>query len=308
MRPIMNTNKPKLILLFTLLVVACSTPTGNHQKSIDLESYMEEIQLWHQKRNEYQVSENGWVNLAGLFWLKEGINSFGSDVVNNLVFPEGKAPEKAGYMVVQNGTVTVKANPGIIFRYNNREAGSGLLYHPDSSRITMAYGSLLWFVIKRDDKLGIRLRDLESPLLTAFKGIEFYPINKAWRIEGKVEWADSSRTVEITNVLGQTLQQRSVASLVFEHEGRRYRLDAFDEDNDEFFVIFGDDTNARETYGAGRYLYVPLPDSSGKVILDFNKAYNPPCAFTEFATCPLPPRQNILPFAIPAGEKNYGNH
>ncbi|MDL5045741.1 DUF1684 domain-containing protein [Oscillatoria amoena NRMC-F 0135] len=120
--------------------------------------------------------------------------------------------------------------------------------------------------------------------------------------------ADSSRTIEITNVLGQTLQQRSVGTLLFSWKGEQYSIDAIDEGNDEFFIIFGDETNTRETYGAGRYLYVALPEEGDKVIIDFNKAYNPPCAFTEFATCPLPPKQNLLPFSVTAGEKNYGDH
>ena len=109
-------------------------------------------------------------------------------------------------------------------------------------------------------------------------------------------------------MLGQTLKQRSVGTLIFSWRGKTYTLDALDEGNNEFFIIFGDETNARETYGAGRYLYVPVPEDGDKVIIDFNKAFNPPCAFTEFATCPLPPKQNKLPFSIPAGEKNYGAH
>jgi uncharacterized protein (DUF1684 family) len=302
----MHTIKSPLAYFAFVFLVSCSKPATDN--AVDAEVYSKGIQDWQQQRNAYQVSENGWVNLAGLFWLKEGINSFGSGNKNDLVFPSGKIPETAGYFIVQSEAVTVKANPGITFRCNENEITSGVLYHPDSSRITMGYGPLRWFVIKREDRLGIRLRDLENPLLKEFKGIEFFPIDPAWRLEGKVEWADSSRTIEITNVLGQTLQQRSVGTLVFDYQGKTYRLDALDEGNDEFFIIFGDETNARETYGAGRYLYVPLPDSSGKVILDFNKAYNPPCAFTEFATCPLPPKQNVLPFAVRAGEKNYGDH
>ncbi|MFN3840927.1 MAG: DUF1684 domain-containing protein [Cyclobacteriaceae bacterium] len=304
----MNTTRLSCSLLIIILLANCSTPNRKSETVFDVEAYNKTIEDWQQKRNAYQVSEDGWVNLAGLFWLKEGINAFGSGKMNDLVFPQGKIPEQAGYFIVQGNAVTVKANKGVLFTVNGKQVDGGTLFHPDSSRISMAYGPLRWFVIKREDKLGIRLRDLENPLLKEFKGIEFFPIDRQWRVEGKVEWADSSRTIEITNVLGQTLQQRSVATLVFDYSGKTYRLDALDEGNDEFFIIFGDETNARETYGAGRYLYVPLPDSAGRVIIDFNKAYNPPCAFTEFATCPLPPKQNVLPFAVTAGEKNYGDH
>lgn len=304
----MNSNKALFIFFVLGFLMSCNKPAEKTVSAFDVEAYTNSISDWQQKRNAYQVSEEGWINLAGLFWLKEGINSFGSGNQNDLVFPAGKVPEKAGYFIVQGETVTVKANQGVAFRVNEKEVTSGILYHPDSSRITMAYGPLRWFVIKREDKLGIRLRDLENPRLKEFKGIHFFSIDPSWRLEGKVEWADSSRTIEITNVLGQTFQQRSVGTLVFDYNGKTYRLDALDEGNDEFFVIFGDETNAHETYGAGRYMYVPLPDSAGRIFLDFNKAYNPPCAFTEFATCPLPPKQNILPFAVRAGEKSYGDH
>jgi uncharacterized protein (DUF1684 family) len=298
---------PKTILLLAMLA-ACAKPLKEKETDVDPEVYKKEIEAWQAKRNEYQVSEKGWVNLAGLFWLNEGINSFGSEKNNALVFPAGKIPEKAGYFIVQGNTVSVRANQGVTFRVDEKEISSAVLYHPDSAGKTMAYGPLRWFVIRRDDKLAIRLRDLEHPLLKEFKGIDFFPVDPSWRLEGRVEWADSSKTITITNVLGQTVQQRSVGTLVFTYQDKTYRLDALDEGNPEFFIIFGDETNARETYGAGRYLYVPLPDSTGRVIIDFNKAYNPPCAFTEFATCPLPPKQNVLPFAVRAGEKKYGDH
>jgi uncharacterized protein (DUF1684 family) len=298
------------VFLFSIpmaLLLACQ-PVNTREAEADRAAYVQEIEDWQKKRNDYQVSENGWVNLAGLFWLKEGINSFGSATSNDLIFPENKIPERAGFFILRNGVVAIKGNPGVKFRINNMEMEGGLAFHPDSAHVVMEYGPLRWFVIRRDDKTGIRLRDLENPLLKEFKGIDFFPVDPQWRLEGKVEWADSSRTIEVTNVLGQTARQRSVATLVFSWQGKEYKLDALDEGNKEFFLIFGDDTNARETYGAGRYLYAPLPDSHGRVTLDFNKAYNPPCAFTEFATCPLPPRQNVLPFAIRAGEKNYGHH
>lgn len=270
--------------------------------------YETEIIEWQQKRNAYQVSEEGWVNLAGLFWLKEGINTFGSGAENDLIFPAQRIAEQGGFMLLKQGVVTIEGAPGVELRLNDVITSSGIVYQPDTTTIIVEHGSLRWFIIKRDDKYGVRLRDFENPLLKTFHKIECFPIDPKWRIEGRIAWADSSRIIEITNVLGQTGPQRSVGTLVFEYYGKEYTLDALDEGGDEFFIIFGDETNARETYGTGRYMYVPVPKEGDRVIIDFNKAYNPPCAFTEFATCPLPPKQNILPFAIPAGEKNYGTH
>lgn len=300
-------NKIILLSLFVALVAGCTSSDKSNQ-SFDIEAYRAEVKQWQQKRNAYQVSEEGWVNLAGLFWLKDGINTVGSGKSNDFIFPEGKIPERAGFFLLKQGVVTLEGTEGLTFLINGKPETSRIVYHPDSSRSVMEYGSLRWFIIKRDDKIGIRLRDLDHPHLKEFKSIDYFEMDTAWRLKGRVEWADSSRTIEITNVLGQTLQQRSVGTLVFAWKGNEYRLDALDEGGDEFFVIFGDETNARETYGAGRYMYVPLPEDDNTVIIDFNKAYNPPCAFTEFATCPLPPKQNILPFAIPVGEKNYGDH
>jgi uncharacterized protein len=298
----------KLIYITCVAMMACSSSVKEKEADFDFEGYKKEVEEWQQKRNAFQVSENGWVNLAGLFWLKEGINTFGSGEDNDLVFPKGKIPEHAGFLLLDQNVIKLEGAPGVEFTINDRKLNSAILSHPDSSRVTAAYGPLRWFVIRRGGEFGIRLRDLEHPLLKEFYGIEFYTIDPAWRIKGRVEWADSSRTIEITNVLGQTGPQRSVGTLVFDYRGKEYRLEALDEGNKEFFIIFGDDTNARETYGAGRYMYVPVPEKDNVVIIDFNRAYNPPCAFTEFATCPLPPQQNVLPFAIPAGEKNYGTH
>ncbi len=298
--------KKILAIVVSLMLVACGTQ--NRDEKFDKAAHKKEIGEWQQKRNAYQVSENGWVNLAGLFWLKEGINTFGSGADNDLVFPQGKIPEHAGFLLVNQNEITVSGAPEVAFNIQDRVVSSAVIFHPDSARVTVAYGPLRWFVIKRGDQYGIRLRDLDHPLLKTFHGIECFPVDPAWRIAGKVEWADSTRTIDVTNVLGQTAPQRSVGTLVFSYQGQEYRLDALDEGGNEFFIIFGDETNARDTYGAGRYLYVPVPESGDAVIIDFNKAYNPPCAFTEFATCPLPPQQNVLPFAIPAGEKNYATH
>ncbi|MBX2966934.1 MAG: DUF1684 domain-containing protein [Cyclobacteriaceae bacterium] len=299
-----------VIKVFILLIISVSGCTLKEKStnSLHTETYFKEIKEWQRQRNEYQVSETGWVNLAGLFWLKEGINTFGSGKDNDMVFPEGRIAEHGGFMLLKQNIVTLEAVPGVVITFNNVENTSGVVYHPDSTRVTVAHGSLRWLVIRRGDKYGVRLRDFENPLLKSYHDIECFPINPDWRITGRVEWADSSRTIEVTNVLGQTGPQRSVGTLVFSYNGKEYRLDALDEGGNEFFMIFGDETNARETYGAGRYLYVPVPKEGDDVVLDFNKAFNPPCAFTAFATCPLPPKQNVLPFAIRAGEKNYGEH
>lgn len=266
--------------------------------------YIKALKAWHQKRIESLKSENGWLNLAGLFWLEEGQNTFGTDENNKIVFPKGNA--KMGSFTLNKGEVTIDIDPKVEVLADN-ERVSKLKIFPSEKTIVLKNGSLRWFIIKRGDKYGIRLRDLESDELKHFTEIETYPIDTNWRIKAKFEPASVGKTIDITDVLGQVTPQPSPGTLVFNKNGQTYRLDVLD-DGDEFFILLADETSAKETYGGGRFLYTNKPDADGNVELDFNKAINPPCAFTMFATCPLPPKQNRLSIVITAGEKNYGIH
>jgi uncharacterized protein (DUF1684 family) len=167
----------------------------------------------------------------------------------------------------------------------------------------LTLGSFRWNIIKRENKYGVRLRDLASPALENFKEIERFPVDTQWRIAAHLE-KNTASDLLITNVLGQTTAMASAGRLVFAIHQQTYTLDAMPE-SDKLFIVFGDATSGKETYAAGRFIDVDLPDKNGNTTIDFNKAYNPPCAFTHFATCPLPPKQNILPVKINAGEKDY---
>lgn len=293
------------LIIFIVALVSCSPKKA----AVDPVAYTAEIEVWHQKRVENLKGPNGWLNVSGLYWLNPGINTFGSGEKNSIVFPAGKIPEFAGFFMLQQSTVLINVVADVGITSKGQPVTERIIYHPDSARSTVLdFGSLQWFVIKRDTKLGIRLRDFKNQVIENFKGIDRFPVDVQWRLEAKFEKADSSRTIPITNVLGQTTDQPSPGTLVFTMEDKTCRLDVLDEGGEEYFVIFGDLTNTKETYGAGRYVYVKKPDVDGNTVLDFNKAYNPPCAFTEFATCPLPPKQNILDAAVTSGEKNYLTH
>lgn len=297
--------KNKLTFYFTLLILLSCTSRQSSDVVLDLNAYKSEIEQWHQHRIEDLKSNNGWLNLAGLFWLKEGVNTFGSDESNDIVFPKSKIPAKAGIFHLHNGMVTMTTLPEIEIRANDKPIKTGVVFHSDSTRHPkLTYGSLQWFIIKRDNQFGIRLRDLQSAVVEQFHGIDRYEIDPEFHVEAVLEIPSSLTKIDITNVLGQTTSQDSPGTLIFTIKGKQYRLDALEED-DELFVIFGDPTNENETYPSGRYLYANRPGADGKTFLDFNKAHNPPCAFTPFATCPLPPTQNVLPIAITAGEKKY---
>ncbi|MFC4233490.1 DUF1684 domain-containing protein [Parasediminibacterium paludis] len=288
-----------LIICCTLLLPIRAVKAQNRYEQV--------INNWHSKRIESLKAENGWLNLVGLFWLEEGKNTFGSDQQNNIVFPSGSIATKAGYFERKGNIVKLVAADDVNITINGNPVKEAIIFHPDSTKTpTVVAGNLKWTIIKRDNKIGIRLRDIKSLALATFKGIERFPIDSTWKIEATIQSSPKAR-IEITNVLGQTNEQQSPGKLLFTLNGKQYSLDALEEGN-ELFIIFGDATSGKTTYPAGRFLYANKPDANGKTILDFNKAYNPPCAFTDFATCPLPPKQNILQIAITAGEKDFDHH
>lgn len=294
-----NTMRKRLII-YTILVILSTAVKAQT-------SYEQTINNWHSKRIESLKSENGWLNLVGLFWLEEGKNTFGSDRQNKIVFPTGSIAAQAGYFERIGNTVKLVVADGVNITINDKSVKEAIVFNPDSLRVPIAVaGNLKWMIIKRDNKIGIRLRDIKSPALAAFKGIERFAVDSIWKVEATLQPTTKARII-ITNVLGQTNEQQSPGKMLFTINGKQYSLDALEEGN-ELFIIFGDATSGKTTYPAGRFLSTNKPDANSKTIIDFNKAYNPPCAFTDFATCPLPPKQNILPIAITAGEKYFGHH
>jgi uncharacterized protein (DUF1684 family) len=270
------------------------------------DAYRHEIDAWRADRESGLRNPEGWLTLVGLFWLQEGDNRFGSDPQSRVVLPAGKAPAFAGTLVLHGGAVTVRAEPGSGVESNGRPV-TEMLLAPDAKGkpAVLHLGSLSFFVIKRGDRLGVRVKDSKSPALAAFRGVESFPVDPSWRVVARFEPHATPVSIPITNILGMTENDPSPGVVVFERGGQTYRLDALDNGDGSLELLFKDTTSGRETYGAGRFLDTDAP-RDGKVVVDFNKAYNPPCAFTTFATCPLPPRQNHLALAVTAGEKRYG--
>jgi uncharacterized protein (DUF1684 family) len=270
------------------------------------DAYRREIDGWRATRDSGLRNPEGWLTLAGLFWLAEGDNRFGSDPHNPIALPAGKAPAFAGVLVRHGEAVTVRAAPGSGVTSEGKPV-TELSLAPDAKgrpRV-LRLGSLSFFAIKRGDRIGVRVKDSQSPALAAFRGVESFPADPSWRVVARFEAHARPVSIPITNVLGMTQDQPSPGVVVFERGGKTYRLDALDNGDGSLELIFADATSGRETYGSGRFLDTD-PPRDGKVVVDFNKAYNPPCAFTAFATCPLPPRQNRLALAVTAGEKSYG--
>jgi len=295
------------LVIAVVLLTACQKAT-KQAPAVDPSVHRAEIQKWQSDRLASLTKEDGWLTLVGLFWLSKGDNSIGSDPGNAILLPKGKAPGVAGSISQPKGQVLLRARPGADFTVDGRPVTSTYLLDDtaDNGPTILKLGSLLINIVKRGDKVGVRVKDTESETRREFKGLEYYPIDPKWRIEARLEPYTPAKAIPITNVLGMTDDELSPGALVFEVDGKTYRIDPILEKGEtDLFVMIADETTGKETYGAGRYLYVSPPDANGKVVIDFNKAYSPPCAFTNFATCPLPPRQNHLPFRVDAGEKKY---
>lgn len=272
------------------------------------DAYRQEIDAWRQTRSAGLRREDGWLTLVGLFWLDEGENRFGSGAGNRVIFPEGRAPAVAGSFERHGNDVTVKTAPGVALTHDGKPVDTMLLKSDaEGGKPTiLELGSLRFYVIQRGDRIGVRVKDLKSPALAAFHGVDTFPLRPDWRVAARFEPYNPPKKVPIPNILGQLTDTPSPGAVVFEKDGKTYRLDALSGGDDgSLFLIFGDPTNGRETYGAGRFLEADAP-KDGRVLVDFNKAYNPPCAFTAYATCPLPPKQNKLAVEVEAGEKKYG--
>lgn len=255
------------------------------------DSYTDSIHEWQQHRDAGLRSPNGWLTLVGLFWLKPGDNTMGAGESNDFVLPKGSAPGRLGVLRLQKGQVTfVKA-----------DGTTQTLSYNDEKPDVVHEGSISFFIIKRGDKLGVRAKDSASPVLKSFEGMKYFPVNPGLHFEAA--FVPDSKKVPILNILGQTELEESPGIVEFTYKGEKYRLRAITE-GDTLFFLYKDATNKINTYQAGRMLNTPLP-VNGKVDLDFNRSYNPPCTFTPFATCPLPPKENTLPFAVEAGEMRY---
>ena len=294
-------------LSLVVAIIACLGCGQVAQRDRTDPQHLAAIKQWQEARIKSLKSKTGWLNLAGLYWLKDGRNTFGAATSNEIVFPVGKAPNKIGEFNLRDGVVMMTILPGVTVTCNDSVVTTRVMRNDQQENATVAsLGSLSWFIIKRGDQYGVRLRDYDSVVLAGFTGIATFPVDSSWRVTARLERYDPSKMIAIPTILNTIDEQPSPGALIFHYNGSEHRLDTTgDLSNDELFVIFADQTNGTETYGAGRFLYVNTPGEDGITVIDFNKAYNPPCAFTPYATCPLPPEQNYLKLRVTAGEKNY---
>ena len=305
-------SKPSGILVLLSVIALCVVAPGC-TRSDDAErqtGYRESIESWIERREGRLMSPDGYLSVIGLFRLQDGENTFGSDSSRDIVFPD-KAPRSIGYFDMTGGKVTVAVDPTVGVRHDGSAVRTLTLLNDRDERgpTILEMGSLSWYVIARGDRLLVRLRDSESKLRSSFAGLERFAIDEGWRIDGRLETYTPDKYIPIDDTIGLTTNQRVFGTIVFEIDGETYRFDALGKPGaEQLFVIFADGTSGLETYGGGRFVYTDAPDSDVRTTIDFNKAYNPPCAFNDYTTCPLPPHQNRLPIRVTAGEKRYKKH
>lgn len=260
---------------------------------------------WRAERAErLRTNEKSWLGLAGLYWLKEGNNTFGSDPKCDFILPAA-APKKAGVFQFKHTLVYARAEPGIKITCNGGPLPDGALNDDQQENPHfLELGQFVMVVLKRGSATLIRLWDIENPARKEFSGLNFYPYALEYRIEAQYDGYAPYKVVKQQDIIGEVHDTKMIGRVTFAWQGKECHLDAENAGTGGLFIAFRDQTNGKSTYAGGRYLLTDKPEN-GKVILDFNKAYNMPCAYTPYATCGLPTAENRLPFAIEAGEMKY---
>ena len=295
-------NKSILIIAFVaVFAVACAK--GGAETGGAEAAYVAEIEAWRVGRLERLRAADGYLNLAGLFWLSDITTRFGSAEDNAIVFPPSAAAHIGEFEMTDDGLLMTVFPGGDV--QHDGEPVESILMHDDTTEtpVTVSSGSLAWVVISRAGMIGVRLRDFNHPALDALPPIPHFDINADWRVEGVLRLFDEPRIMNVGTVIeGLGYNPESPGVVAFEIDGESYELEAYSS-GERLFFVFGDRTSGRDTYGAGRFVYAARPGEDGKTVLDFNKAYNPPCAFGDFSTCPVASPQNRLPIRVEAGEK-----
>ncbi|HHN74866.1 MAG TPA: DUF1684 domain-containing protein [Acidobacteria bacterium] len=305
LRPVSSRHRAWLcraLLGLLLLGAACqSAPPPPDAALVDA------VEAYRAARQARLTAEDGWLSLVGLYWLHPGSNRVGSADDADVILPPDVAPAEAGVLVLEAGRVLLRAHRDSALEIDGHPFTEQVLVSDAAGEPTIVEaGRVSFYVIDRDGRLGVRVKDPEAPARRAFSGLEYFPIDPRWKVLARWVPFEQPREVRVANVIGQVTETRVGGRVEFDFDGRTYSLlplvdDPFTED---LFFVFADATNGEQTYHAGRFLTAD-PIRDGRVELDFNRAYNPPCAFTRFATCPLPPADNRLKVAVEAGEKAY---
>ena len=294
-------NSLPIILLFSIALISCGEPSEELGPEPLPENYEEHVSQWIDDRIETLKEPTGWLRLAGMYLLEEGENSFGSGSDRDVQFPEGTIAEQAGTFILEGNQVRMRAADGVEITAQNEPVTEMIIFDGEDAP-EIQHGSLEWHVIQRQDLIAIRLYNKENEKADRFDGFDRYPIDPSWHLKARFVTKPEEATIPVTNVLGQTDDVRNPGTIIFQKEGETYSLEALESSTGRLFLIVGDLTNLTETYQAGRFIYIDYPDETGFTTIDFNKIYNPPCAYNLHTTCQLPPSTNRLDLSITAGE------
>lgn len=268
-------------------------------------------QNWRAQRIQRLSAEDGWLTLVGLDWLLPGENLFGSAPDNRVVLHGSGIPAVAGALILEEGKLRTSMRAGSDVVLNGRQIQEAELQDDEGAEPSILHlGTLSIQIVKRGERWAARVKDSASPVRTGFRGLEWYAPDPRFRVDAVLQPYPAGHTLPILNILGLTENDPCPGVLEFALLGQHFRLEPVQEgDSQDLFLMIADATSGKETYGAGRYIAVTPGELPGHWTIDFNHAYNPPCAFTAFATCPLPPRGNRMAIAVTAGEKKYaGGH
>ena len=293
-----------------LIVLLSTTLLATSALAADLQAEHASIQKWRTERVQELTSDTGWLTLVGLFWLGPGENTFGRASSNTIALDHPNLADSAGTFVLEGDKVTFTAKPGSGITHGGEPVTTlDMVSDAKESPTVVSSGSLRFFIIERAGKFAVRVRDVASARRREFRGLQYFPISTDWVLDARFKPYEPHRTIRIVNILGMEEDMDSPGAVIFTRNGQEVRLDAVLDGAGatDLFIMFADGTSGHDTYGAGRFLHVPFA-TNGKTTVDFNEAYNPPCAFNHFATCPLPPFQNRMTLKVTAGEKNYAQH
>lgn len=294
-----------------LLLAACAVsqprpdaPGGESGSTADEAQWRSEARAWRQRRYARLTEPYGWLSLVGLDFVDDGRWRIGAGKDMDITMPAG--PAYWGDLIVEGSRARFEPDSNDV-SVDGRAGVTGMLVQPGRDEPVWVQAADVRFqMIERNGRLAVRTRWPRSEDRTEFRGLDYFPYDPDWRVQARLDYHPPGTTMPVGSVLGDITHEPNLGAAVFEHGGRSYRLEAqAGPDDEELFFVFADRTTGRETYGAGRMLYAPMPDESGRMVLDFNRAYSPPCAFTEYSTCPLPPPENRLDVRITAGEKDY---
>ncbi len=292
------------------LLVACHRePAGPPAAAApDAAAFARQEQAWRDARLQRLTAPDGWASLIGLHWIDAGVHTVGSGADNGIRLAMG--PAHLGVLRVAADGVRFEPENGVALTRDDAPFASAQPLLPDSAQggptvVGFDGGKGVATVIERSGRLALRVRHADAPSRTGFAGLDYWPADPAWRVQARFVPHPPGTTLGIASIIGGVDQVPNPGALEFERDGKAWRIEALDEGEGTLFLVFADRTNGHGSYGAGRFIDAPMPDAQGRVEIDFNQAYNPPCAFTAFATCPLPPPENRLDLAVEAGEKAY---